>query len=93
MKKGLFEYDEIIKTVYEVEILVGEDRFNNASIEDKRKNYPDKIVVKRFQKALNEYIVQKGLKISKTDFPDNKWMYLSNKLAYPYEYFTFPDEY
>ena len=34
-----------------------------------------------------------GLKNLKTEFPDNKWKYLTEKLAYPYEYFNSLDDY
>ena len=33
------------------------------------------------------------LKILKTEFPDNRWKYLTRKLAYPYEYFNSRDDY
>ena len=36
---------------------------------------------------------ENGLKILKTEFPDNKWKFLSGKLAYPFEYVNSPDDY
>ena len=35
---------------------------------------------------------EKDLKILKTGFPDN-WIYLTKKLAYPYEYYNSIEEY
>ena len=32
-------------------------------------------------------------KLLKTEFPDNRWNYLTRKLAYPYEYFNSLDDY
>ena len=36
---------------------------------------------------------ENGLKILKTEFPDNKWKYLTKKLAYPDEIFNSLDDY
>ena len=36
---------------------------------------------------------ENDLKILKTEFPDNKWKYLTKKVAYPYEYFNSIDDY
>ena len=36
---------------------------------------------------------ENALKILKTEIPDNKWKYLTKKLAYLYEYCNSLDEY
>ena len=38
------------------------------------------------------YIVEKDLKSLETEFPDNRWNYLTKTLEYPYEYFNRLDE-
>ena len=43
--------------------------------------------------ALLNYIGENDLNILKTEFPDNKWKYLTKKLAYPYDYFNSLDDY
>ena len=46
----------------------------------------------KLEEASNIYICEKGFKILKTPFPD-KWTYLSENLAYPYEHFNSVDTY
>jgi len=36
---------------------------------------------------------ENNLKILKTEFPDNNWKYLTQKLAYSYEFFNSLDDY
>ena len=55
----------------------------NDSIEYLKKDYPDKI--EKLEEALLIYKCRNDLIILKTEFPINKWNYLTKKLAYPYE--------
>ena len=75
--------DEILNIVNEIE---EEDR----TIKDLKKNYPEEI--KCLEEALLNYMGENDLKILKTGFQD-KWKYLTKKLAYPYEYFDCIDDY
>ena len=50
------------------------------------KDFPE--VITNLEEALLKYIVAKDLYFLKTEFPDNRWKYLAEKLAYPYEYFN-----
>ena len=67
--------DELLKIVNEIKILIKEDRY----IKDLRKDYPDKI--EKLEEALLNYIGENDFKILKTEIPDNKWKYLTRKLA------------
>ena len=55
-----------------------------------KKYYPEEI--ENLEEALLDYIGENDLKILKTGFPD-KWKYLTEKLAYPYEFFNSIDDY
>ena len=76
---------EILKIVNEIRILIEEDMYNNDSIEDIKKDCPDKI--EKSEDALLNYMGENDLKILKTRFP-YKWNYSTKKLAYPYELFN-----
>ena len=65
--------------------LIKEDRYDNASIKDLRKDYPDKI--KNLEEILLNYIGQNDRKALIRKFPD-KWKCLTRKLAYRYEHFN-----
>ena len=60
------------------------------TIKDLKKDYPNKI--KNLEEALLDYIGENDRKILKTGFP-YKWKFLTQKLAYPYEYFNSIEEY
>ena len=75
--------DEILNIVNKIE---EEDR----TIKDLKKDYPEEI--KNLEEALLNYIGENDLKILKTGFPD-KWIYLTKKLAYPYEFFNSVEDY
>ena len=45
------------------------------------------------EEALLDYMGENDFKNLKEEFPDNKWKYLTKKLAYPYEYFNSLDDY
>ena len=70
--------DEIFKIVYEIKILITENKYKNISIKDLKKDYPDKIV--ELQEALLDYMGENDLKNLKTGFPD-KWNFLTKKIA------------
>ena len=91
LEEEIVDNDEIINIVKGIKLLIREDRYNNGSIEDLKNNYPNKIV--KLEEALNIYLRENDLKILKTELPDNKWKYLSEKLAYLYEYFKSIDDY
>ena len=78
LKNEIIDNDEILDIVNEI---IEEDK----TIEDLKKNYPDKI--KNLEAALLNYIGENDLKSLKTEFPDN-WKNLTKKLVYPYEYFN-----
>ena len=74
--------DEIVNIVLEIKLFIKEDRYNNDSIKDLKKDYPDRI--EKLEEDLLNYIGEKYPKILKIEFPDNRWKYLFKKLAYPY---------
>ena len=86
----IVDNDEILNIVNEIKILMKEDKYRNDSIKDFTKDYLDKI--EKLEEALLNYMGGNDLKILKTEFPD-RWKYLNEKLAYPYEYFNSLDEY
>ena len=83
LKKEIVDSDERLDTVNKI---VEDDR----TIEDLKKGYPNEI--KNLEEALLNYMGEKDLKISKTGFPD-KWKFLTEKLAYPYENFNSINDY
>ena len=82
-KEEIVDNDEISNNVNE---RVGEDKI----FDDLKKDYPDNIG--NLEEALLNYMGETDCKILKTEFPDNKWNYLTIKLAYPYEYFNSLDD-
>ena len=64
---------------------------DDRTIEDFKKGYPDKF--ENLEETLLSYMGENDLKILKTEFPDNRWKYLTKKLAYPYECFNSLDDY
>ena len=90
LKEESVHNDEILIIVNEIKIIIKEDRYNNESIKDVKKDYPEKI--KNLEEALLNYMGENDLKILKKEFPD-KWKQLTKKLAYPYEYFNRLDDY
>ena len=76
---------EIFKIVIEIRILIKEDRYNNDSFEDIKKDCPDKI--EKSEDALLNYMEENDLKILKTGF-SYKWKFSTKKLAYPYDFFN-----
>ena len=83
LKKEIVDNDYILNIVTDI----GE---YNRTIKDLKKEYSDKI--NELEEALIDYMGENDLKILKTVFPD-KWMYLTKKLAYPYEYFDSIEDY
>ena len=56
-----------------------------------KKVFPGEII--KLEEALLNFIGEKDPKIFKTDLPDNKWKYLTKKIAYPYEFCNILDDY
>ena len=89
LKKEVIGDDKILNIFNELENLIDKTK-RNQSISTLKKKYPDKI--NELEEALLNYIGEHDLKMLKTEFPD-KWKCLSNKLAYPYEYFNSIEDY
>ena len=94
LKEEIFDNDEILDIVSEIEENYTEDIFNleedDRTIKNLKKYYPEEI--ENIEEALLNYIGVNDLKILKTGFPD-KWKYLTKKLAYPYEVFNSIEDY
>ena len=90
-KEEIVDNDEILNTVNEIKILIEQDKYRTDSIKDLKKDYPDKI--ENLEETLPNYMGKNDLKVLITEFPDNKWKYLTQKLAHPYEYFNSFDDY
>ena len=56
-----------------------------------KKRFSERII--KLEEALFTYIGELELRILKTGFSDNKWKYITNNLAYPYEIFNTLDDY
>ena len=82
LKEEIVNNDEISNIINKI---VEDDR----NFDDLKKDYPEEI---KNLEALLDYMGENDLKILKTGFP-NKWKYLINKIAYPYEYFNSIDDY
>ena len=89
-EKEVVDNDEILNIVDEIKRLITENKYENDSIKDLKKDYLDKI--KELEEALLEYMGENDLRKSKTGFPDKR-RYLTKKLAYPYEFFNCIEDY
>ena len=78
LKKEIVDNDERLDIVNKI---VEDDR----TVEDLKKEYPNEII--NLEEVLLNYMGENDVKFLKTGFP-NKWKYLTEKLAYPYEYFN-----
>ena len=65
--------------------MIKEDKYKNDSSQALRKVFPEASIK---LEALLKYIGENDLKFLRTVFPNNKWKYLTKKLAYPYEIFN-----
>ena len=83
LKKEIVDIDEISDIIKEI----GEEDW---TIEDSRNDYPNEI--EKLEEASFNYIGQNDLKLLRKEFPD-KWKLITEKLAYPYEYFNSIDDY
>ena len=63
--------EEILNFVNKTKLLIEGDKYKNDSINDIKKDYPDKI--KTIEEALLNYMEENELKVLKTVFPDKKW--------------------
>ena len=64
IEEEIVDNDEILNIVIEIELLNKKDRYNNDSIEDIKKNYPDKL--KSLEEASLNYIRENDLELLKT---------------------------
>ena len=74
--KTLKDFEEEIVDNNETLNIVNKIVEDDRTIEDLKKDYPDKIV--ELEEALLDYIGENDLKILKTGFPD-KWKFLTKK--------------
>ena len=81
--------DKILSIVNEKEQILRKNE-NNRSIENSKKKDPDK--TNELEEVLLNYMGENDVKTLKTGFPDN-WKFLSEKLAYPYEFFYSIEDY
>ena len=88
-KKESLGDDKILNIVNEKEQILRRNE-NNRSIENSKKKDPEKI--NELEEALLNYMGENDLKTLKTGFPD-KWKFLFEKLADPYEYFYSIEDY
>ena len=89
-KEEIVENANLLNIVHELKTLIKEDKYKNDSIKYLKKDYPDKLG--KLEEALLNYMGENDTKILKTEFPDI-WIFLTEKLAYPYEYFNSIDDY
>ena len=80
LERETVDNGEILNLGNETKILFKEDKYKNDSVEELEEAHPDRIG--KFEEAFFNYIGENDLKILKTDFPDNKWKYLTKKLAF-----------
>ena len=85
LKEEIVDNDEILNIVNKLKISIKEDRYENDSIKDFKKDYPDKII--ELDEALLFYMGENDPKKLKTGFPD-KWKFSTKRLAYPSEFFN-----
>ena len=78
--KTLKDFEEEIVDNNETLNIVNKIVEDDRTIEDLKKDYPDKIV--ELEEALLDYIGENDLKILKTGFPD-KWKFLTKKASIP----------
>ena len=90
LKEENVDNDEIKKVVNEMKKLLKEGRYHNDSIKGLNRDYPNKI--EKLEEASLKYIGEHDLKILNTEFPDNRWKYLTKNLAYPYKKFNSLDD-
>ena len=84
LKEEIVDNDEKLNFVNEIE---EKDR----TIKDLKKDCLDES--KELEEALLNYMGENDLKLLKTEFLDNKWKYLTKKIAYSFEYFNSIDDY
>ena len=90
LEEEIFDKDETLKIVIDIEIINKGDRFKNDSNKVLKKDFPDK--TEKLKEALLNYMGENYLKILKTEIPD-KWKIFTKKLAYADEYFSSLDDY
>ena len=77
MKGESLGYDNILNIVIETGTLISDDRYNNNSIKDLKKDFPD--TIDKSEEALKIYVTgNNDFEILKTDFPE-KWTFLNKK--------------
>ena len=86
----IVDNDEILIFVNEIKVLIKEDKYKNDSITDLKEENSNEI--KELEDALSKYMGENEPKLLKTEFPEKR-IYLTKKLAYPYEYFNCIEDY
>ena len=77
-KEESVDNDERLIFVDEIEIIFKEDGYNNDSIKNLKKGYPDKII--KVEETLLNYMGENDFKHKKkTEIPDKNWMFLTKK--------------
>ena len=84
LKEDIVDNDEISN-------IVNEREEEDKTFEDSKKDYPDKIG--NLEEVLLNYMGEIDRKILKTEFPDNRWNYLTRKVAYRYKFFRSLEDY
>ena len=84
LKDDIVDKKEILNIVNET----GEE---DETIKDFKKDFPEAIM--KLEEVLLNYIAENDPKILKTEFFDNKWKFLTKKLAYQYGYFNNLNDY
>ena len=73
-----------------METLISEDRYDNDTIEDLKKDFPVEFV--NLEEALIIFKSENDLNILKLEIPED-WTYLNKSVAYPYGHFNSLDDY
>ena len=76
LEEEIVDNDEIVTTVIETIKKFEEDRYNNDSIKDLKKDYPN--AIEKIEEASLNYMGENGPKSLITRFPD-KWKNLTKK--------------
>ena len=90
LKKQIVDNDEILNIVNEIKRIIKVDRYENESIQDLKKDYPNEI--EKLEESLLNYRGENDRKLLKMEFPET-WKFLTKKLAYMYEYFNTINDY
>ena len=79
MGEEIVDNAEKLNFVNEIKISIEEDNYKNDSIKDLKKDFLKEII--KLEESLLLYIGENDPKILETEFPDNKWKYLTKKIC------------